>query len=262
MMSIAETSVFRFLSVLLLFIPSIGAAKEVYFSSEHIETVLIKANTPTIFRFPAPVRTAVHVSKFDVKPAHKQDPDYAVQMIKPRVLSGSQVAVFILSDSTAVKLRLEIVPHNSRSADVMYDLKDIADLAQNHVSNTAPKISAIDLMKAMIRGSWIAGYSHRSVSRGITRDGPLLLKLTDTYEGHQYKGFVFRIKNTSSRKVKIKLSDLSIGYPNKIILSQISHKMLKPKGKPGHKATLRIVALPSARPGINLLPYGRAKNAR
>ena len=231
----------------LLSVTSVAQAKEVYFGSG-LETVRLTYGQSTIFRFSKQVRTVSQASRFDIKPADANDPDYSLLTVRPRFTKGSTKLVFILSDGSAVNLHLVMTKHKA-SVPAMYDFKPKSTLIERGDSEkNLPVVSEIDLMKAMVRDDEVTGYKRSTYSSWINSHFKgVSVSLKRVYVGKEYNGYVFAITN-GRRKTGISLdvSKLTLGNPNLAVLSQIDNEILPKKGKITSSTTLRIVAKSSA----------------
>lgn len=222
--------------------PDEALAKAVYYGSMP-EQVRIKHGGPTIFRFPKAVQTITGAGRLTIKPANDADPSYMTLSVTPRFTNGLNEVAFFLADGSVIKTKILVSP-NDPAADSYYDFKpkDAQDSDQSDAN--APKISEVELLKAMVRDDDVAGYK---VSR-FSSDVPSKLSATSVeliriYKGTPFNGYVYRVTNTSWRKiVEVDVRHLSVGEPNLAILAQSDEDRLYPKGKGTHQTLVRVVA--------------------
>lgn len=202
-------------------------AKVIYYGSE-IETVTIARGGPTIFRFDQEVKTISHATKFTIKPEDAQNPNYAVLVVTPRFNSGKNKVTFILANGAVITTSLVITPSSTpEKIDSFYDFLPKESLVGPKDSK-GHSISDLELMKAMIGWQSIVGYKIKNVQRTInTGNIDLSAKLVQIYVGPKYNGYIFKIRNLSSKKrFKINPEFLSLGSPNQAILSQVDNEEL------------------------------------
>lgn len=235
----------RLLIICLLYIGGIPLFAKVVNTDHRLNKIYLAPKIPVVFRFDHPVRTISHVSLFDIKPANSEDPDYSVLSITPRGGKGEQNAVFLLSDGTAVKTKLMI--KKSSKSDVIYEFRSkTKNYDSSFAAQEVPEVSAIDLLKSMIRNETLIGYHSRYVQERTARLGYLQISLLKVHTGPKFKGFTYKVKNLSKRSVRLSPKVISIGSPNNAIVTQISRKNLRPYGKRRSSTIVRIVADQSA----------------
>ena len=224
-------------------------AKLIHYSKS-TETVRVAYGGPTIFRFPSEVRTISQSSIFDIKPANTDDPDYSVLSVTPRFANGSGLVTFILSDESVVRTNV-VVSENAKDQTI-YDFQDNATLLAQGISGKGgPPVSAMDLLRAMIRDDLVSGYKYKKISNNSAHVGQALIELVRIYEGDQFNGYVFKIKNEDKKNdYLIDIRKLSVGRPNLAVLSQVDQSVLGPKkSDPGLEpieTTLRVVTKSTA----------------
>ena len=73
------------------------------------------------------------------------------------------------------------------------------------------------------------------------------VELIRMYQGSPFNGYVFKIRNISSRKkLEIDVRNITVGDPNQAVLSQSDEAVLFPKGKGPQETLVRVVAKNSA----------------
>lgn len=222
--------------------PDEAIAKAVYYGSMP-EQIRIKHGGSTIFRFPKAVQTITGAGRLTIKPANDADPSYTTLAVTPRFTNGLNEVAFFLADGSVVKTKILVSP-NDPAADSFYEFKPKDALESEQSDPNAPKISEVELLKAMVRDDNVAGYK---VSR-FSSDMPSKLssasvELIRVYKGSPFNGFVYRVTNTSWRKVvDVDVRHLSVGEPNLAILAQSDEDQLYPKGKGAHQTLVRVVA--------------------
>ncbi len=235
------------LSLLLFSLFSAQAeARTVYYGSTP-ETIRVAYGGQTIFRFEKPVRTVSQASRFSIKPVDDESPNYAMLSVEPRFLKASSPVSFILTDGSIVNTRLVVVAADTaEKVESIYDFKAQSSLASR--TSDTPQLGRIDLMKALIRGDFVAGYEIKDLSMelstGLENVKATLVRL---YTGQEFNGYVFRIENHNERaRVEVDVRKLKIGNPNLAIFSSVDRDVLEPKGTPRSIAELRIVAKPAS----------------
>lgn len=229
---------FLFISLLL----SLSAqARVIYYGSE-TETITLSYGGPTIFRFNQEVKTISQASKFQIKPADDQEPNYAVLSVKPRFTRGENKVTFLLADGAVINARLVIVPKAlPEKIDSFYDFKPKESLIEKNESES--NVSELELMKAMMKWDQVAGYNVKVISRSInTGVSGVSAKLVRVYTGPKYNGYIYKISNDSKHTYNIDIRNLSLGRINLALLSQVDQNVLKPK----KDTFLQVVAKPSS----------------
>ncbi len=218
-------------------------AREIYYGKS-IESVTLGYGGATIFRFNDEVKTISQASKFKITPADPKEPNYRTLAITPRFLKSSGNVSFILSNGEIVNTKLITVSAKSpENIDSFYDFvpkKTLIEKGKAHGSD----ISDIELMKSMIRWDKVIGYKTRDLVRTLnSKNKSISVKLVRLYTGPKFNGYVFKIRNLSSKKkFKLDLPKLSLGTPNQAILSQVDKKVLGTKKNKHNTTFLRIVA--------------------
>lgn len=231
-----------------VFLPASAGAKTIYFGSG-IETVPLAAGYETLLRFPGEVRHITRAQRYEIGPADGDQPNYALLKVKPRFPSGSDKVVFVLSDGTTINTNLSVAPPTGlEKADAIYEFKPKESLLSNGDKGDGSPLSELDLMKAMIRGDDVAGYTVRDASRPIGPGFPgVSIRLIRAYLGNQLNGFVFEIRNTTEKKtLSVAVQNLSLGDPNLAILSSVDREIIEPEKTGRHRALVRIVAKPTS----------------
>lgn len=118
--------------------------------------------------------------------------------------------------------------------------------------------SEIDLMKAMIRDDFIAGFQKRELDKPVnTSQAGVSSKLIRQYEGENMHGYVFQVTNQMKLKsVVLDLRQLKLGSPNLAILSQADQLALSGKIRGKNETMVRIVAKSTSRFSDIRLPIG------
>lgn len=220
------------------------------------ETISVVFGTETIFRFPLEVKTITEASKFEIRPANSDEPDYSVLAVKPRFSEGASDVTFLLSDGTPIRTQL-LVANSSTSRpnlerDSIYDFKareELSDTNPNLKEHPDPMvISELDLMRAMIQGNQISGFNSEAYSKPIALGSPkLAAELKRVYRGKDMNGYVYLLKTElKDRGFDVKLDALAIGQPNLAILAQVDRSFIGGKTPEERQAYLRVVARPGA----------------
>jgi len=222
--------------------PDEAIAKAVYYGSMP-EQIRIKHGGSTIFRFPKAVQTITGAGRLTIKPANDADPSYTTLAVTPRFTNGLNEVAFFLADGSVVKTKILVSP-NDPAADSFYEFKPKDALESEQSDPNAPKISEVELLKAMVRDDDVAGYKVSRFSSDIpSKLSSASVELIRVYKGSPFNGFVYRVTNTSWRKVvEVDVRHLSVGEPNLAILAQSDEDRLYPKGKGAYQTIVRVVA--------------------
>ena len=223
-------------------IPNQAIAKPVYYGSMP-EQVRVKHGGSTIFRFPKAVQTITGAGRLTIKPANDADPSYTTLAVTPRFTNGLNEVAFFLADGSVVKTKILVSP-NDPAADSFYEFKPKVSLDSDQSDPNAPKISEVELLKAMARDDDVAGYKVSRFSSDVpSKLSNASVELIRIYKGNPFNGYVYRVTNTSWKKiVEVDVRHLSVGEPNLAILAQSDEDRLFPKGKGAHQTLVRIVA--------------------
>lgn len=237
-------------------------ARTIYYGSTP-ETIRIVYGGQTIFRFEKPVRTVSQAARFTIKPVDDESPNYAMLSVEPRFLKSTSAVSFILTDGSIVNTRLTVVPSDTKEkVESVYDFKAQSSLIKQ--TSDSPQLGKIDLMKALIRGDFVAGYDIKELSMEIpTGLEKVEATLTRLYTGQEFNGYVFQITNQSEdSKVEIDVRKLKIGQPNLAIFSSVDRELLEVKGSSRNVALLKIIAKPAALSSEVILPVAWVKNGK
>ena len=251
-----------FLGVVLLFAAEIATAKTIYFGGA-AETVPIAYGGQTILRFEEAVKTISNAADFIIKPVNEETPDYALLSIEPRVTSGKTDTVFILAGGDVAKLRLSVVPRRTGiKMDPIYDIKSQRSLVESR-AEAAPYIGRLELMTAMIRGDQVTGYNITRPTIDLSSGSESTkVSLVKVYSGEEFKGYVYEISNTSTKKTfDLDVRKLQFGRPNQAILAFSDLDLLDKAGSGKNKTRLIIVAKPTAYFRDALLPIRVTRKA-
>ncbi|MFK7824480.1 MAG: hypothetical protein AB8G05_09995 [Oligoflexales bacterium] len=227
-------------------------AKTIYYGSER-ENISISYGVSTLLRFDEEVKTITQASKFEIKPADPNKPDYRILSIKPRSKKARSNVTFILANDVVVNAKLNtVVSKLHETTNTFYDLKAkslrIDPIAR---SSRGGSVSEVELMKAMIRVDRVIGYKARTLSQTVRTgiDG-ITARLVKVYTGPKFHGYIFKVTNNSKDKTyALDVKSLTLGRPNVALLSQSDSNILYPKQKqePQLNSTLlRIVAKPTS----------------
>ncbi|MGE0175065.1 MAG: hypothetical protein AB7T49_19885 [Oligoflexales bacterium] len=224
----------------------IAVGKTIYFGSGS-ETVPISYGTETILRFDEPVKMISNAADFIIKPASDENPDYAALTVEPRVMSGKADAVFILANGEEARLKLSVVPRESRvKTDSVYDIKSRKSLIESG-ADSAPNIGRLDLMTAMIRKDQVSGYEVSSLRRQVEGMRQAKVVLDRLYSGAEFKGYVYEIENLSPKNtLQVDIRRLEFGKPNQAVLAYSDIDQLGVAGSPTSKTRLIVVTKPAA----------------
>lgn len=222
--------------------PDEAIAKAVYYGST-AEQVKIRHGNSTIFRFPKAVQTITGAGRLSIKPANDADPTYTVLSVTPRFTNGVNEVAFFLADGSVIKTKIVVSPSDP-AADSFYEFKPRDALDADQADPNAPKISEVELLKAMVRDDDVSGYKVTRLSSDMpSKLNSASVELLRVYKGSPFNGFVYRVTNTSWRKtVEVDVRHITVGDPNLAILAQSDEERLFPKGKGTHQTLVRVVA--------------------
>lgn len=224
------------------------------------ETVPVAFGSETLFRFPSEVKTITEASRFEIRPANPDEPDYSVLSVKPRFSDGAADVTFLLSDGTEIRAQLVVSTRSSLKRDSVYDFKpreDLSDTNPNRKDRPDPMvISELDLMRAMIRGDQVAGFGVENYSQPIAMGSEhLSAELKRIYRGHDMNGYVYLLHtDLKERRYEINLDGMAIGQPNLAILAQVDRGRLGGQAEVERETYLRVVARPGASSHRIILP--------
>lgn len=228
--------------ILFMMLVSRAEAKVVAYGSQ-VEQIRVKYGGPTIFRFPKAVQTITGASRFQIVPANDREPSYTDLSVTPRFTNGVNEVTFFLMDKSVVRTKIIVSP-NDPAADGLYDFRS-RDALESGDSENAPAISEVELLKAMVRDdAVVSGYKVHHVSQSVSaKNSDARVELVRIYRGNPFNGYVFKVVNTSWRKlVEVDVRHISVGDPNLAILSQSDEATLNPKGKGISETLVRVVA--------------------
>ncbi|MBT4761934.1 MAG: hypothetical protein HOO06_09580 [Bdellovibrionaceae bacterium] len=222
-------------------------ARTIYYGSE-VETITVAYGGPTIFRFNEEVKTISQASKFSIKPADNNNPNYTTLSVTPRFTKGKTKVSFILANGVVVNTKIVIVSKSiPEKTDSFYDLQPKERLIESSQNSKGANISELELMKSMIRWDNVVGYNIRTLVRKVnTGIKGLSAKLVRVYTGPKYNGYIFKVRNKSRKTYAIDLKSLTLGVPNVALLTQVDHKILKSSKTKRNITFLRIVAKPTS----------------
>ncbi len=236
------------------------------------ETVPVAFGAETLFRFPQEVKTVTEASRFEIRPANSDQPDYSMLVVKPRFSEGASDVTFLLADGTEVKTQLAISTRTNLHSDRIYDFKPKEDLSQtnpNRKSRSDPMvISELDLMRAMLRNDTISGFKIEAYSKPIALgsshlSGHLSAELKLVYRGHDMNGYIYLLTTDFKNEgFEVNLDGLAIGQPNLAILAQVDRHIIGGRAPDERRAYLRVVARPGAYSQQILLPVSLRSEKR
>lgn len=252
----------RFLPPLLLAsfgVATTASARDVLYGKAR-ETISVAFGSETIFRFPLEVKTITEASRFEIHPANTEEPDYSVLVVKPRFSEGAADVTFLLSDGTPIRTQLVVAAKSNLKRDSIYDFKakeELGDTNPNLKDHPDPMvISELDLMRAMIRGDQVSGFTTESYSKSISLGSPhLSAELKRIYRGREMNGYLYLLKSDLKEGgFEVSLDALAIGQPNLAILAQVDRDFIGGKTPEEREVYLRIVARPGASSQRIILP--------
>ena len=220
-------------------------AKTIYFGSGS-ESVPVAAGTTTILRFDEPVKTITNTADFVIKPASEEAPDYSMLAVEPRLSQGKAEVAFFLSGGSVARLSLSVVSGNAK-VETIYDIKSQREFNEAK-ANALPHVDRLELMGAMIRGDQVSGYEVKAVnvvtSLAANHAAVVLEKI---YDGGEYRGYVYRIKNKSpTADLDLDIRRLEFGRPNQAVLAFSDLDRLGKVGSPNDHSRLIVVTKPGS----------------
>jgi len=258
--------------LLACFSATVAEARDVYYGKAR-ETVQIPFGVETIFRFPIEVKTITEASRFEIRPANTEEPDYSVLKVTPRLSEGSADVTFLLSDGSIARTQLIISNRPNLKKDSIYDFKPRDDLLASNPSLAEPSVGAkrdpmviseLDLLRAMLRGESISGFDVSHYSINIPIGSPhLTAELVKVYRGHDLNGYVYHLKvEGTGHYFEADLKALAIGQPNLAVVSQIDKKVIGGERPEDRECFLRIVAKPGTTGSKVILPVAIKSDAK
>lgn len=237
------------------------------------ETVLVPFGVETLFRFPIEVKTITEASRFEIRPANSDEPDYSVLVVKPRMSEGSAEITFLLSDGSTVRTFLLISNKPNLKRDSIYDFKPRDELLPSSLSSgdvganvkrDPMVISELDLLRAMVSSNQVAGFDVSNHTLGIPIGSPnLSATLVKVYRGKDINGYVYRLKVESTKQFfEVDLKSLALGQPNLAVLAQIDRKTIGGEKEEDRTAFLRIIAKPGVTAGKVILPVAIRQDSK
>lgn len=242
------------------FLGSHGASARDVLYGKARETVPVAFGVETLFRFPLEVKTVTEASRFEIKPANAEEPDYSVLAVKPRFTEGASDVTFLLADGTAVRVQLVVSSRINGKRDSIYDFKpheDLSDTNPNRKDHPDPMvISELDLMRGMIRGDQVSGFDSEKYSKPIALESPhITAELKRVYRGREMNGYVYLLTTDyKERSFEVNLDAMAFGQPNLAILAQVDRDLIGGETSEERQAYLRVVARPGASSQRIILP--------
>jgi hypothetical protein len=238
-------------------------AKTIYFGNDR-ETVTVVHKEPTIFRFSSSVKTISKTDGFSISPVDRNDPDYSKLKVVPHFRKSKDKVEFILDDGQVVKVLLAVVSETMPSrTDSIYDFESKNSLLSRRDKRVF--INEVELMKAMIKGSFVSGYKIKKPDKYVwTKSKNFKIKLLKVYVGEDLNGYVFKLRNTSRKHRRlIDLAKIKFGKTNLAVLAQIDNKELaKASFKKKRSTILRVVTKPTAVYSYLNLAFGAVKEEK
>lgn len=228
------------------FISELAVARTVYVGSGP-ETIKVSYTDETIIKFEKQVKTISGATKFIIKTADENSPDFSTLTVRPRTLNATGNVVFLLNDGTSVRLRL-ITTKEIKETENYYQIKSKEDLIEQKEAGDIPEIGKVDLIKAMIKEDKVLGYEIKEMSKSLdTGLKGVTGELIKAYIGPEYVGYVFKFTNTTIfTKYSIDIRKLKLGNPNLAIFSEIDRTLIEPERTGRHIATLIVLAKPAS----------------
>ncbi|HYX31594.1 MAG TPA: hypothetical protein VE954_00680 [Oligoflexus sp.] len=153
--------------------------------------------------------------------------DVRAFVIKPAKSGVAEKITFILADDRTVTVHLS--PGNT--ADSFYDIKWAPRGSSS--TNIAKKDSGFltaerSLLLSMLRDEDTGSRKIVDMSLKLDRYPDLKIKLVRTYQLHGLTGYVFTLTNATGKTMVVNPTVLTIGVPNRAILTQLDHETLEP----------------------------------
>jgi len=226
--------------------------------------VTVVHKEPTIFRFSSAVKTISKTDSFSIAPVDRNDPDYSKLKVVPHFRKSKDKIEFILDDGQVVRVLLAVVSEKMLSrTDSIYDFESKGYLLSRKDKRVF--INEVELMKAMIKGSFVSGYKVTKMNQYVwSKKKNFKIKLLKVYVGEDLNGYVFKLTNTSHRNRRfIDLSQIKFGKNNLAVLAQVDNKVLtKSSYKKGRSTFLRVVTKPAAVYSYLNLAFGAVREEK
>lgn len=137
--------------------------------------------------------------------------------------AASERVTFVLADDRNVTVRFVPTP----GADNFYEVRwQKAQSAKNKDSGYLANERA--MMLALLRDDLGMGRQIVKNEIKIDRYPQLQIFLVRTYQTDGLSGYVFTVTNTSKEKLQLNPTVVAIGSPNRAVLTQMDHEILKP----------------------------------
>lgn len=238
-------------------------AKTIYFGSDR-ETVTVVHKEPTIFRFSSAVKTISKTDSFSISPVDRNDPDYSKLKVVPHFRKSKDKVEFILDDGQVVKVLLAVVSGEMPSrTDSIFDFESKDSLLSRRDKRVF--INEVELMKAMIKGSFVSGYKIEKLNKYVwSKEKNFKIKLLKLYVGEDLSGYVFKVTNTSRKSRRfIDVTKIKFGKSNLAVLAQVDNKVLANGSDKRNRSTfLRVVTKPTAVYSYLNLAFGAVKEGK
>ena len=236
-------------------------AKEIYYGKTP-EPLFLIHKEEAILKFPELVKTISKTHDFEIAPLDLNNPDYSTLSIRPIFRKSKGDVTFIFDNGESLKLKIKTVSKEiPNKTDQVYVFKSKEELINPKKSKV--NISALDLMKAMLRRDSVVGYKTKAHADKYLKIGDdLVCKLLKTYEGDRYTGYIFKISNKSkTSSAQIDLTQIKLGTPNTAILGQIDKRLIPKRSHADSYTYLRIVTKVNSFHKDLLLPFDYVEEA-
>ncbi len=236
--------------IVVLASPQLALSMDVSFTDKKPVFVRLTYGNETLFRFPEKVQTINGAEQLRVGPANESTPDYSVLKVSPRIKKSSGSVVFILKSGKVVMLSFAVGQKNSGVDAPFYDFVETRRAKQSRKSK---KVSQVEFMRSMLLQKRIRGFKESRVSQSInTGNSETEMELRKIYQGSEYNGYVYEIKNSNKKKtLVIDVRNLSIGKELNLICASVRYPFLAP----GESTKLWVLAKSDTTPDKVALPY-------
>ncbi len=250
-----------FLLLLAIYVAATGHpayAMDIPFVDKKPVFIRLKTEVDTLLRFPEPVKTINGATRLVVGPANESSPDYSILKVSPRIKRGSGSVVFILNSGKVVMLSFAVDPSNSNRNHSFFDF--VEDRAASKEKTESAKISHVDFMRSMLLQKRIRGFKESRVSQEInTGNQDTDMELRKIYQGSEYNGYVYEIKNKNKKKtLVIDVRNLKLGKEMSLVCASVRYPFLAP----GESTKLWVLARSDSSPERVMLPYTKIKVKR
>lgn len=228
---------FSFLPLTAFGAPSTKQKCDIYFNSGEIIPVSVPvAGQGTIVTLPFPVRDVVNPSQFMIQPKGaetqlgqvKNARSFLISLKKP---DATDQVTFFMGGANDDKGTITLALSGSKFG------RPVTNFCLTKTKSDGGKVNNdvlrhMDFMASMIRDEPV--YRRQVISSRITVDefkGKLSVKAIRVFKNNDLTGYTFLVTNTTANTVKLNLSSLAFGEPNRALAIHTDHEILEPCSK-------------------------------